>query len=379
MNLKNFYNIGIYTGKGASHSWLWFVELLENSHFLNLSFIDSESIINNPLESFNVLIFSGGDTFSVAESLGHEGAEKVKNFIFNGGLYIGSCAGAYFPIKFDFPPLNYFNLVDAEIGNFAHEPPEPVLLPEKFSCPYGDGFVYHPFRGETLIRFPDTDEVILAPLFGGPSFERPIDCQALAYYHGFTEKTLFLCERIYAEVSFLNKIAIITKSIGAGNLILTGPHLEAPGYPEANEKLIKLITSKAIPQNQSPCEERIDGFVNFDTLKKLLSNARIMARGLVERQLKWKVGRKTYEAEKVLYFIDFVWKQLNSKGFKLASKVEQVDKLNSEFNEILSLLRRVSKESEPFEDLLEKLKKAVISALELYMTSRKTSGERIYA
>lgn len=375
---KNNYRIGIYTGNGASHSWLWFVDVFEKTGILDIDFIDSESILNDNIKKFNVLIFSGGDTFSIAESIGSEGAEKLINFISSGGLYIGSCAGAYFPLSFDFPPLNYFNVINAVVANFAVNPPEPLMLSEKFSCPYGNGFIFHPVREEIRIKF--NDSIITAPLYGGPAFVLKDDTRCIGEYHSFTEKTIFLCNRKYADEIYLNMPAIIAKKFKDGYLILTGPHLEHPFYEEANKKLLELIEMfiqrECLKENIYFCEE-----ISILELKKIVSNLRIKSEGLIARELKWRLGRKTYEAEKIAYFIDAVWKRLKmSSTYRFPSSDNYIELLE-QFTMTLHHLKELSENSsnENFEKLLCFLKNSVTKFISVYFNNKKLYGEKLYA
>lgn len=379
---KKALRIGIYTGNGASHSWLWFVEVFERNEIFNIDFIDSESIINEDLHKFNVLVFSGGDTFSIAESVTEKGAEKLKEFISSGGLYIGSCAGAYFPLNFDFPPLNYFNLVNADVGNFAINPPEPVMLSEKFSCPYGNGFVFHPLREDIVLDF--NDETITAPLYGGPAFILKDHTMCFARYHSFTQKTLFLCDKKYAEEIYLNKPAVIVKASGNGFIVLTGPHLEHPSYKAANNKLLELIY-KHLRSWTSDCNippyASYGRGISITELKKIVSNLRIMAEGLAIKQFKWKVGRKIYETEKIEYFIDFVWKRLKLlESLQFPSDTSFQELLDS-FAVTKQLLKKLSDDSanENFEKLLVAIKESTTKFITLYLYNKRLSGEKIYA
>ena len=68
--------IGIYNGHGASHSWLWFVEILDKMGFWNVQFVDEQHLISGVLDNIDVLLVSGGDTFAIAESLDKTGAEQ---------------------------------------------------------------------------------------------------------------------------------------------------------------------------------------------------------------------------------------------------------------------------------------------------------------
>ena len=124
-SLPLFPSIGVYTGSGASHSWLWFVEILDRMGFCNVCFVDERDILSKALESLNVLLMSGGDTFAIAEGLGGEGSNKLRTFIEGGGLYIGSCAGAYLPLRSSMDFLNQFNYIDVKISNISRRLTEP--------------------------------------------------------------------------------------------------------------------------------------------------------------------------------------------------------------------------------------------------------------
>ncbi|MCP4022257.1 MAG: type 1 glutamine amidotransferase-like domain-containing protein, partial [Desulfobacteraceae bacterium] len=133
--------IGIYAGSGTSHSWLWFVDLFEKARFYDLFFLDEISVQNNDIKALDVLIISGGDTFAVAKSLGEKGGRNIKTFVEKGGLYIGSCAGAYLPMKSSKKPLDLFNFVDVKITNLSKTLPIAEQESCKFFTSYGCDFV----------------------------------------------------------------------------------------------------------------------------------------------------------------------------------------------------------------------------------------------
>jgi len=56
---------------------------------------DGQDIRSGACEGFDVLVFSGGSGGGQANSLGEDGKERVVQFVENGGVYIGICAGAY--------------------------------------------------------------------------------------------------------------------------------------------------------------------------------------------------------------------------------------------------------------------------------------------
>ncbi len=304
---------------------------------------------------------------------------KLMDFISSGGLYIGSCAGAYFPLSFDFPPLNYFNVINAGVANFAVHPPEPLMLSEKFSCPYGNGFIFHPVREEIRIKF--NDGTITAPIYGGPAFVVKDDSHCIGEYHSFTERTIFLCDRKYADEIYLNMPAIIAKKFNDGYLILTGPHLEHPLYEEANKKLLELIEMfiqrECLKENIYYCGEEISTL----ELKKVVSNLRIMSDGLITKELKWRVGRKIYEAEKIAYFIDSVWKRLKMSSTYRFPSSENYIELLKQFTITWHHLKELSENSsnENFEKLLVSLKNSVTKFISVYLINKKLYGEKLYA
>jgi len=54
-----------------------------------------EEIRNGALSQFHVLICPGGSGLGQANAIGKDGRERIKQFVENGGGYVGICAGAY--------------------------------------------------------------------------------------------------------------------------------------------------------------------------------------------------------------------------------------------------------------------------------------------
>jgi len=317
-------SIGIYTGSGASHSWLWFVEILDRMGLYHVHFVDERDILSNALEPLNVLLMSGGDTFAIAEGLGAEGSDKLRRFIEGGGLYIGTCAGAYLPLRSSMDFLNRFNFIDVRISNISRRLSETERLSfEKHACSsYGCEFVFHVVREDVILEMVngyqgDGKKEMIAPLFGGPSMLPSEDIEPIAIYKGFTKKTKFLVEEGLAERTLIGNIAIGKKSMGKGHLYIFGPHFEHPHYPACNLFLAEIVCKnqngrpKAIQKD--PSGEPIKGEALKALLKDLkreLSNSRIMASGMDDLPIHWLIGNKYYEPEKISVFINMVWNKL---------------------------------------------------------------------
>jgi len=324
--------IGIYTGKGASHSWLWFVEVFDRAGLFDVSFLNEADLQGRGLDRCDVLAMSGGDTFGVAEALGPCGADNLKRFITGGGLYIGSCAGAYLPLRSSKEHLNLFNLVPAKIANLTQRLPEPVRLREKFCTAYGCSFVFHPVRGAVRVAtngFPPFRQApsLTAPLYGGPPMIAEEPTQVLASYSGFTDQTVFLVDEQLAADTVLGKAAVIRQPMGKGCLHLYGPHFEHPHFAKANQLLIDAMRydlSKErvrVPDCVSP-EETISGEGCRELLrdiKREISNSRIVAVGLELLSIGWTIGNKVYEPAKIREFIEPIWNRIR--------RLEKLDQL----------------------------------------------------
>ena len=317
--------IGIYTGTGSSHSWLWFVDLFDRMGFHDLCFLDAAAIQSRDLQSLDVLAVSGGDTFAIAQSLGPLGARRLKMFIETGGLYIGSCAGAYLVMRSSKPHLNLFNYTSVRITNLTKWLPACRGLAHKFSQAYGCDYIFHPVRDAVTIeptgRAPFwRTRALDAPLFGGPGMiSSDTDC-ILARYKAFTSRTQYLVDETIARQTLLGKAAAIRASLGKGHLYLLGPHFEHPHFQEANRLVADAIywdggranRDARQAQNGVPALAVSSSQKLLATLKREVSNSRIVAVGLEMTPVRWRIGNKYYDPEKIRVFLDVMWNGSNA-------------------------------------------------------------------
>lgn len=321
--ILHYPRIGIYTGTGASHSWLWFVEVFEKVGFYELFFLDEDDIKNGKIDEIDVLAMSGGDTFSIAEALGARGSEKIQSFIREGGLYIGSCAGAYLPLNSSKTYLNLFNYVDAKITNLTRTLPIAKTNSEKFCTPYGCSFIFHPVR--EAVRLTPIEVLpfkgvgsLLAPLYGGPSMVVSDQTEVLAHYSDFTDKTIFLVDESLARDTILGKAAVVRKKMGDGHIYLFGPHFEHPRFPLANKLLVDTIywdsRKRSLPEESVQQDHMIVQGIDLKRLiriiKREISNSRIVAVGLETMPVNWLIGKKVYEPAKIREFLEAIWTRI---------------------------------------------------------------------
>lgn len=314
--------IGIYTGKGASHSWLWFVELFDRCGLHQLSFLSELDIQRGALDQVDVLAISGGDTFTVASALNAEGASQIGKFVSSGGLYLGSCAGAYLPLYSSKNPLDLFNFVQVKISNLSKNLPQTLQMSHKAYACYGCQYIFHPVREQVVLQLPGlapfcSDSTLIAPLYGGPGMQPSDSCEVLALYFDFTDKTLYLVDPELAHRTLINKAAVIRAPMGQGYFYLMGPHLEHPYFAKANKLILDCIyweSSKAQIMSHQTDTEILQGTQKtrlVQSLKREISNSRIVATGLELTPLYWQIGNKVYEPLKFRVFLESMWQRIN--------------------------------------------------------------------
>jgi hypothetical protein len=161
---------------------------------------------------------------------------------------------------------------------------------------------------------------VSVPLYGGPPLQPSEDIEPFAFYSGFTGRTLFLADPKIAERVYLGQVAACEKSIGAGRMVLLGPHFEHPGFTEGNaivEEWIRWHVART-PIRRLPDtvrqEEDAEGCLLdpllLESLKREVSNMRIRAAALARETVYWQIGAKVYEPEKILHFVEAVWSRL---------------------------------------------------------------------
>ncbi len=317
--------IGIYTGGGASHSWLWMVDLLEAIACYDLCFADELAVREGALQDLDVFFVGGGDTFAIAEALGSEGAAELRWFVQHGGIYLGSCAGAYLLMDLSGPPFEPFGgFTHVQLANVSATLPPCRCMPTKFYSPYGAMYVIHPVRESVILKISNCAPffhggMLIAPLYGGPAMLPSPQEIGLAWYDRFTEDTLFLGDKDVGGELLLGKAAIVQKNFGNGAIWLFGPHCEHPQYPAANHAMVSAMYAGMGRQQI----ERHYGFQRFEEnadctvqreilqeIKKHVSNARIMVLGMESTQVHWLIGKKSYEPEKIRFFLEAVWTRL---------------------------------------------------------------------
>jgi glutamine amidotransferase-like uncharacterized protein len=294
----------VYAGKGSSHSWVWMADLLESGAVFDAEFVDARRLVSALKEDSSLVVISGGDGFEIASSLSVHGFAAIEEHVRGGGRYFGACAGAYLPLPSRFEPLDRFNLSTTRIRNLAPARDESLESSPRTGVRYGSCSIVHPVRGDVVVA--DGPRSFTAPIFGGPVFREPESDLVLLRYSSFTEKTSFQVERCRAEAMMLGAPAVVSSRVDDGTMILAGPHLEHPGYPEANSVFIDLSGVRRGKVNGTCVRaRRPDGSVD-----RSLADLKVAIMGM-ERE-SFLIGAKLWDGGRLLELVQAIDKRKDS-------------------------------------------------------------------
>ena len=89
-------DIALYSDNGAAESCVKATKNMFEWMGYTVQLITSDYIDKNDLDNFSIICFPGGNMYQYSQDISSPGKEKIRNFISNGGGYIGICGGAYF-------------------------------------------------------------------------------------------------------------------------------------------------------------------------------------------------------------------------------------------------------------------------------------------
>jgi hypothetical protein len=303
--------LAVYAGRGSSHSWTWLADLFESTGIQNVRFLDSDGFVKRVSHGCDIALLSGGDGFSIASALSGLGFTRLKHFIESGGRYVGICAGAYLPLPSSLRPFSEFNLSSTKIENINCTITPLENIPPRVAVSYGRCAVVHPVRGEVELDW--RGGRLKAPIYGGPIFREPDKDEVLLRYFRFTPNTEFQFVRDFAKDIVLGRPAAIRCYHGEGELLLFGPHLEHPSYPEANSIFLELLglkRSEAVRVRQRKTDPG---------LAKVLADLKVAILGLENRS--FIVGRKLWDGSRYLELQKAIEKRAWSMGPDLVERV----------------------------------------------------------
>jgi putative intracellular protease/amidase len=209
--------VAVFAGEGARKTKGPAAEAVERVPGFEVRLVTGEDIRAGKLKDFRVLIQPGGSGSGQAKDLGPEGRERVKEFVKQGGGYIGICAGAYLASRsYDWS----LHILDAEVLDRAHwargtGDVELKLSPKGREFFAAKGDVVTVYYGQGPLLAPGKDDAI-------PDYE------ALAAYQ--TE----IHSRGGAKPGVMKGTTAAARgTYGAGRVFCFSPHPEKTDSPEA--------------------------------------------------------------------------------------------------------------------------------------------------
>jgi glutamine amidotransferase-like uncharacterized protein len=88
--------IGLYLDSGVWDECRTGTQSMFNEMNCNYTSLNKDSILNGTLNHYNLFIMPGGDMWKYRDFLTTAGMNKIKEYVSNGGGYIGICGGGYF-------------------------------------------------------------------------------------------------------------------------------------------------------------------------------------------------------------------------------------------------------------------------------------------
>ena len=175
------------------------------SQYFEIATIDAKNIIETEWEkNTRLLVIPGGADLPYKRKITKIAIKKIQDYIKDGGLYLGICAGAYFAS----------NKVEFDIGGplEVKGPRDLKLFPGTATGPIIAPFDYRSDSGARAALIKVDNKMIKIYYNGGPyfSFEKNNKTTVLAYYD-YNDKLL---------------PAIILSKYGKGRALLSGVHFE---------------------------------------------------------------------------------------------------------------------------------------------------------
>ncbi len=210
--------IAVYNGAGTGSSQKQVLAALDRFPDLVYTRVEGEDIRSGTLEEYDVLLHPGGSGSKQAKGLEEVGRDRVRQFIGQGGGYVGICAGAYLASS-DYSWS--LHVLDAKVVDRAH-----------WARGNGDVKIRLTEKGKTLLDCADdlvticyAQGPLLAP---GEKADLP-DYEPLALFE--TE----IAKKGAPTGVMKGTTAIAASEFGEGRVVCFSPH------PEKTEGLDRLL------------------------------------------------------------------------------------------------------------------------------------------
>lgn len=214
-------------------------DILDREPYISTTLVTATDICAGRLRGYDAILVPGGRGSEQGDALGSQGRKAIRDFVREGGGYVGVCAGAYLATaKYPWS----LGLVNAQTMTGTRYVP-------------GQGPQQASFRGATnvLVEFNSVGRVVLGgpksaiamwyssgPIFFPTNEVRLPDYIPLGYY--LSEA----CKYPFQKDTMVHSPAIIAASYGRGRVVLFSPH------PENNKETQQFICRAVLSVAKTP-------------------------------------------------------------------------------------------------------------------------------
>lgn len=241
--------LAIYHDFGISgESLINLAKALRQLGFSRLVFLTSVTL-HEKLPEVDVLFLPAGDSSIIAQGLELGGAEAIRDFVANGGCFVGMCDSALLaalpstperaigPREQEFQgPASLLRMLQCDVLNEFRELPAP-------SCAYrnfGPTVRVNAFQGKVLVKVTKPSHPIMYGYKGfielyadGPIFATTTGSESLCAFHKPTKSTVHNLSEALAWRLATGRSAIVSGSFRAGKVVLASAQMGHPGMPSA--------------------------------------------------------------------------------------------------------------------------------------------------
>lgn len=223
--------IALFDDAGASGAGVPRVtEILSRTGSFKITKVTGAQLAAGALKDADVVIFTGGSGSKEAASLGEAGREEVREFVRNGGGYVGICAGAYLACSgFSWG----LGILDAR------------TVSSKWRRGSGKVEIEVTPEGEALTKLPAARREIRygnGPILKAAGRTDLPPYEPLAWYR--TE----LAENGTPAGVMVNSPALVRSTFGKGRVLISSPHPEqTDGMEDAVERAVRWVAERPRP------------------------------------------------------------------------------------------------------------------------------------
>ena len=226
--------VALMVGTGAVGATFNWMQLLSFCPQMELKFVDGRMIREGALDGCDVFVCPGGYDRQIYADIGRAGAEVIREFIRNGGGYLGTCAGAIFTLNdargYRLAPWKQ----DPANSNFAHGHAQIAMSVTP--------------RGAELMGIPAANRIVW--YWNGPlMIPAPIEgvkSEVLATYRG---DILMDTKQLLRQAGYP---AIVSVEFGKGRMVVSSCHPEiSPRTHDIVAGAFKYLTGREhrVPQS----------------------------------------------------------------------------------------------------------------------------------